>query len=143
MPKINFYNLDEIEESKLTFVVMMARYRDKWVFVRHRQRITWEIPGGHIERNEKVLEAASRELQEESGAREFKLTPICIYSVERLDDESYGQLFYVEISEMGQLPDSEIGEVRLFDKMPNDLTYPLIQPFLYDKVIEMRAIKND
>lgn len=137
MLKINFYNLNEIEESKLTFVVMMARYRDKWVFVRHKQRNTWEIPGGHIEKNEKVLDAASRELKEESGAKEFKLTPLCIYGVERTDEESYGQLFYVEINEMGQLPDSEIGEVRFFDEMPDKLTYPLIQPFLYNKIVEM------
>lgn len=35
-----------------------------------------------------------------------------------------------------KLPNYEINEIKLFSTIPNDLTYPFIQPFLYNKVIE-------
>ena len=43
---------------------------------RHRERDTWEMQGGHIEANETPLEAARRELYEESGALEFIMQPL-------------------------------------------------------------------
>ncbi len=63
-PEIRF---DTDLEDILTYVVIGTRYLDKWVFVRHKLRRTWEIPGGHIEEDETPLEAAQRELQEETG----------------------------------------------------------------------------
>ena len=41
-----------IDESRLTYVVIAAREKEMWVFVRHRDRSTWEMPAGHIEKNE-------------------------------------------------------------------------------------------
>lgn len=38
--------------------------------------------------------------------------------------------------EMGSLPESEIGEVMLSKDMPENLTYPEIQPVLQRKVLE-------
>lgn len=140
MLKVNFCELNSIEDSKLHFAVIMARHKEKWVFVRHKERETWEIPGGHREENENISDTASRELFEETGALKFSLTPVCIYCVERNENinytESFGQLFYSEIEVLDNLPRFEIGEIKLFDNMPNNLTYPLIQPFLYNKVLE-------
>lgn len=39
----------------------------------------------------------------------------------------HGQLFYSNVKYMDELPDFEIGEVKLFDNIPENLTYPLIQ----------------
>lgn len=140
MLKVNFYDLNSIGDSKLKFAVIMTRYKDKWIFVKHKRRDTWEIPGGHREENENIEDAASRELFEETGAKKFKLTPVCIYSVyksEMIDYiESFGQLFLSEVETIADLPDFEIGEIKLFDAMPKNLTYPLIQPFLFKKVTE-------
>ena len=134
MITVNFHNLNTVENSGLKFAVVMARYKEKWIFVKHRLRSTWEIPGGHRENNEDINTTASRELVEETGAKDFKITPVCIYSVNRDGIESFGQLFYSEIESLDELPTSEIGEIRLFDKLPENLTYPLIQPYLFDKV---------
>ncbi len=134
MLKINFYELNSVEDSKLKFAVIVSEYKGKWVFVRHKDRDTWEVPGGHREQNENIGHTASRELVEETGAKNFILTPICIYSVDRGESESFGQLFYSEICQLGELPNSEIGEMALFDSMPENLTYPLIQPYLFSKV---------
>ncbi|GAA0180929.1 NUDIX domain-containing protein [Clostridium sediminicola] len=139
MLKVNFYELDTIEDDKLLFAVIMAKFNGHWIYVRHKKRYTWEIPGGHREINENITDTASRELFEETGAKKFNLTPVCIYSVEKDETvdytKSFGQLFYSEVETLDELPDSEIKEIKLLDDMPDDLTYPLIQPFLHKKVL--------
>lgn len=142
MLKVNTYNIDNIEESKLKFAVISAKYKDKWIFVRHKERTTWEIAGGHREQGEAIKDTAARELFEETGAINFKLYPICIYSVDRDGEESFGQLFYAEVELLGDLPDLEIGEVQLFNDMPENLTYPLIQPFLFKRTLEFLKADN-
>lgn len=136
MIKVNFYDLNQELDSKLLYAVIMARYKEKWIFVRHKERTTWEIPGGHREENEDINNAASRELFEETGAKSFNIKPVCIYSVDNGEGETFGQLFCAVITHLEELPDSEIGEIKLFDSIPKNLTYPLIQPYLFKKVEE-------
>lgn len=136
MLKINFYVLNKVEDSQLKFAVIAAKYNERWIFVRHRERATWEIPGGHREDGEDINLTASRELKEETGAKEFSIIPVCVYSVTRDGVETFGQLFYAQVESLDELPNSEIGEIRLFDTMPEELTYPLIQPYLFKKVKE-------
>lgn len=140
MLKINFYELNTIENDKLDFAVIACKYKEKWVYVKHKDRTTWEIPGGHKEINENIDIAAKRELYEETGAKEFNIFPICIYSVERSGIESYGQLYYANIFSFDALPNYEIDTINFFDSMPSNLTYPLIQPKLLKKV---QMYKND
>lgn len=136
MLKVNFYELNTMEDSKLQFAVIMARYEGKWIFVRHKERLTWEIPGGHREENESINFTASRELIEETGAKNFSVFPICIYSVTRDGTESFGQLFYADVKDLDELPNLEIGEIKLFQTIPENLTYPLIQPYLFKEAEE-------
>ncbi|MDU4327072.1 MAG: NUDIX domain-containing protein [Clostridium celatum] len=139
MLKVNFYELNSIADNKLEFAVIMSKFKDKWIYVKHKERCTWEIPGGHRENNESIIETASRELFEETGANKFKLTLVCIYSVERNEEvnytESFGQLFYAEIECINELPEFEIETIKLFNNIPNELTYPLIHPYLHEKVL--------
>lgn len=124
--KTEFYEINHTDNLK--YAVIMATYKDKYVFVRHKERDTLEIPGGHHEDGETILETAKRELYEETGAVEFDIAPICIYS---FDD--FGMLFYANIKNFGELPESEIAEVKLLDGLPDNWTYPNIQPFLVKK----------
>lgn len=136
MINVKFYDLDAIEDEKLKYAVIVSKYNYMWINVRHKERETWEIPGGHREGNERIDNTAERELIEETGAKDFKLYPVCIYSVERETRESFGQVFYADVFNLGELPYSEIGEVRLFDTIPENLTYPLMHPFLFEKVLK-------
>lgn len=140
MLKVNFYELNTIEDSKLKFAVIMTKFNGQWLYVRHKNRNTWEIPGGHREKKESISDAASRELSEETGATKFKLTPICVYSVESDENinytESFGQLFYCEVEALDNELRYETSEIKLFHNMPDNLTYPLIQPFLHKKTLE-------
>lgn len=132
--KVEFYNLDDFNNS-LKFVVIQARYKDEWIFVRHKDRNTWEIPGGHIEKGEMPDKAAARELYEETGAIEYNLLPICNYSVEIDESKSFGRLYYAEVKNIGELGNYEIAEIMTVDKLPEKLTYDKIQPILYKKVL--------
>jgi len=137
MPEIKFYELGVIEDSLLKFAVIVSSYNGKWIYCKHKERSTWEIAGGHIEAGEAPLEAARRELHEETGAIEFDLEPICVYSVKK-DHESYGLLCYAEIKKLANLPDTEIEKISFFDVEPENLTYLDIQPKLFDKVREIK-----
>lgn len=126
--KMHYYG--GVEDAQLSVAVIAARYQNKWVFCRHKDRTTWEIPGGHREPEETIEEAARRELWEETGAVEFTLQPLWPYSVTR-----YGMLYFAEISELGPLPESsEIAQIQMLDTLPEELTYPFIQPELYRHV---------
>lgn len=132
-------DLGRVNDKDLKFAVIVSKYNGKFIYVRHKKRDTWEVPGGHRELNENIDDTAKRELNEETGAIKFNIKPICDYlcdySLESgFDDKSYGRLYYAEIEKLGKLPDFEIGEVQLFDKMPVNLTYPKIQPILINEV---------
>lgn len=139
MIKISFYDI--VEDHLLKFAVIVSKYRNQWVFCKHRERSTYEWPGGHREAGEDITTAARRELYEETGALDYTLVPVCVYSVQNIEkrkksEESYGMLFYSEISELGELPSGfEIGSIEFFDKIPDSLTYPEIQPLLMAKVM--------
>ena len=130
--EVRFY--DEVDDALLKFAVIAARSEGKWVLCRHKERTTLEIPGGHREPGESVDQTAARELREETGAEVFSLRPVCVYSVVRDDGESFGGLYYGEISSFGELH-SEIEEIFLLEEpLEGNWTYPEIQPKLLEEV---------
>lgn len=132
---IQFYNLGTVNDRELKFAVISTLYNKKWLYVRHKERETWEIPGGHRELGEKITETAKRELFEETGCKEADLMPICDYSMDDTVSKIFGRLYVAHVKVIGKLPISEIGEVKLFDSLPNDLTYIDIQPMLFEKTL--------
>ncbi len=135
MIEVAFEPISRAASLPLKYVVITARYRDKWVFVRHKQRRTWEIPGGHIEIGEVPEAAAKRELWEETGTVKAEMHPVSVYGVTRDGNTTYGMLFFARILELETLPEEfEIAEMELEDHMPADLTYPDIQPALFERV---------
>ncbi len=142
MADVTYCTLAEVDKSRLKYVVVIARYRGQWVFVRNRERDTWESPGGHIEPGETAPQAARRELWEETGAEKAEVSLVSYYQV-----EDYGGLFFAEIEQLGPLPAGfEIAELRLCDALPEDLTYPDMHPELFRKVqgwLNMQTAKRE
>ena len=133
--EVRFY--EAVDDPLLKFAVILARSGGKWVFCKHRERTTLEIPGGHREAGESVGQAAERELREETGAKEFTLQPVCVYSVVRDNppSETFGGLYAAEIVSFEELH-SEIEEIVLLDEPPGDnWTYPAIQPELLKEAV--------
>lgn len=132
MLEVTFHDPAQVPDGKLKYAVIAAQYEGKWVFCRHKERTTWEVPGGHREPGEDILATARRELWEETGALEAEIRPLCVYRV-----NDYGMLCYAKITKLGPLsPDSEIGEICLAGDLPEELTYPAIQPYLFRYVNE-------
>lgn len=113
------------------FVVVFARRQGQWLFSRHRDRLTWETQGGHVEPGETPDEAAARELFEESGATGFTLRRLCDYWAGSRTGSGVGAVYLAEVTQLGELPPSEMAEVRAFDDLPSAVTYPDITPVLF------------
>lgn len=95
-------------------------------------------PGG----GESILDAATRELQEETGALDFSLVPVCAYSVVGKNqvnpsgEEAFGMLYAADIIAFEPELHHEIEQVLFLDELPRDLkpwTYPMIQPKLVEE----------
>lgn len=139
--EVRFY--EEIDDARLKFAVILARSGGKWVYCRHRDRTTLEIPGGHREPGEAIEAAAERELREETGAETFSIRPVCAYAVVRDDQpgESCGMLFAAEIDSFERELHSEIAEIFLLDAPPEgNWTYPEIQPKLLEEGVRRGII---
>ena len=136
---VKFY--DSIDDKLIKYAVIISRSKGKWVFCKHKDRITLEVPGGHREQGETADEAAERELVEETGAIDFTITPICVYSVVNTDksEESYGMLYYAEINTFAPELHSEIEYICLTDELPDNWTYPMIQPELIREAIRRKV----
>ena len=141
--EVKFYK--KVNDDLLKFAVIIAKHNGKWVFCKHKDRDTFEIPGGHREENESIDETAKRELFEETGAAEFEIKPVCVYSVtgknrvNETGEETFGMLYFADIKNFDTEINSEIEYIKLFDELPQKWTYPLIQPILIE---EFKRIKN-
>jgi 8-oxo-dGTP diphosphatase len=138
--KCTVYGLGKLKDYK--YVVTFARYKNKWIICKHKDRDTWETSGGHIEPGETPIEAAGRELREETGATDFSIKPICDYWACEEPHEtetitwSNGQAFLAYVNELGEIPgNSEMECTDLFDDFPMNLTYPDITYTLLPQII--------
>ena len=126
------YPFGTLEEYK--YADVLALYKGKWIFCKHKQRNTWEHPAGHIESGETPLETAKRELYEESGAVDFDIEPLFDYLVtgefNGANIDGNGQVYFATVHTLGELPSgSEMEKIDFFDSLPNDLTYPVMHDF--------------
>lgn len=144
MTKVQFY--DQVEDQKLRFAVIVTRTEGHWVFCKHKERNTLEVPGGHREPGEDILETAKRELYEETGATDFSIEPVFVYSVIapwNFDgQETFGMLYYADVKAFEKELHSEIERIVIQDELPTSWTYPDIQPYLMQELFKRRGSNN-
>ena len=139
---VRFY--DTVDDSLIKFAVIVEKTNGKWVFCKHKERDTYECPGGHREAGEAIDDTAKRELYEETGAIDYAIQPVCIYSVTAPDNfdgkETFGKLYYAEIKSFESELHSEIERIEFFEDLPTNWTYPRIQPLLLNEIINREFV---
>ena len=145
MLEVNFP--ENIPDENLAFAVIITKSEGKWVFCKHKERDTFEIPGGHRDTGESILQCARRELYEETGAVDFEISPVCVYAVKgktrvnKSDDTvSYGMVYFAEVKTFETELHSEIERIIITDTLPENWTYPLIQPKLMEEAARRGVI---
>ena len=145
--QVKFY--ETVDDSLIKFAVIISKSNGKWVFCKHKKRESYECPGGRREAGESILECAKRELYEETGAIDYEISPVCVYSVigktrvNETGDESFGMLYFADIKELEQELHSEIEHIEFYEELPEKWTYPLIQPLLIAEYEKRGAKWND
>ncbi|MHA6484092.1 NUDIX hydrolase [Paenibacillus sp. strain BS8-2] len=115
----DWYELNEIDHELVNFAVLLAKFKNQFIIIHNKNRGGWEIPGGKREIGESILQAASRELYEETGAVRFELIPFGIYQWRG----SFGMVFNAEVEELSKLPGFEIEEIKFEDVLPLGMNF--------------------
>ena len=123
--------------NPVKYVVVCTFFEGKYLLSRHRERSTWETQGGHIEPGETALDAAKRELFEESGVKKAKFYPVCDYLGVNPPRQANGTVYLAVAEELGPLPHSEMAETALFGSLPENLTYPNVTPRLFGSAADI------
>lgn len=82
MVEVKFY--DNVADEFLKFAVIISKTDNKWVFCKHKERETYEIPGGHREPGESILETAKENYKKKQEQLILELNQyVCILLKER------------------------------------------------------------
>ncbi len=111
--------------ENIGFVAIISKYKDKWIYCYHKKRESFEHPAGHVEKGETPLEAAKRELYEETGITECEMIPLWDYEYiwENNAGSNNGRYYFANVLSLGTLPESEMDHIELFDEVPMNFTY--------------------
>lgn len=122
--EINFTEkaINDVKEFKGSLVVPF--YKENFVMSYHSRRKGWELPAGHREKGETAEECAIRETFEETGAILCDLKRIGYYIIKNKDGEHKIIIFVSNVEKFETKPYwSETGLVKLFDEIPEDISY--------------------
>ena len=133
--KCDIHPLNSLNNYKYT--VICSYYNNMWVLSKHKKRDTYETQGGRIEAEETPIEAAKRELYEESGISDAVIYPVCDYVGYNHIGSANGQVFLAVVNSINELPESEMSEIKLFETLPSNLTYPDVSPLLYKEAYKL------
>ena len=121
--------MQRTENVELT-VLCLIHQNDKYL-LQNRLKEDWKgltLPGGHIEKNESIIDAVIREMKEETGL-DIKAPKLCgLKQWQNADGSRYLVLFYKTNQFSGTIQSSDEGEV-FWIKRKELNSYKLSQDF--------------
>ncbi|MCL7747890.1 RNA deprotection pyrophosphohydrolase [Halalkalibacter alkaliphilus] len=97
--RLTFEEPGFVKNAKHIWVV--CRYNGSWLLTRHKMR-GLEFPGGKVEKGETLVDAAKREVREETGAEIEALHFIGQYEVKCGQSIMYKTIFFATISNVAK-----------------------------------------
>lgn len=88
-------------EKNANHVLVISQYKSAWYLTHHKVR-GLEFPGGKVEEGESLLEAARREVYEETGAKVDELSQIAEYKVTEGKDSFVKAVFWGKIKSISK-----------------------------------------
>jgi 8-oxo-dGTP diphosphatase len=85
-------------------VLVICTFYNQWLLTKHKRR-GYECPGGKREEGETLIEAAKREVYEETGAILKTIELIGEYKVANIQDSFVKTIFYGEVESLEQKED--------------------------------------
>ncbi|GGG20243.1 MULTISPECIES: NUDIX domain-containing protein [Paenibacillus] len=136
-----FFTTQEELYSEPDCALIFAFYNRQIIFTHHKKR-GWELPGGKREKNECIIQAALRELLEETGAEAKGIETIAQYKICEFNELVFTKnIFIADISRIHERKEIYETDKIMLMKIPpepteimNDRSYSLL---LKDKVYEL------
>ena len=118
--EVHFHDTQGQFDQTAGHVLVICRYKGKWVLTRHSKR-GLEFPGGKVEKNETAVQAALRELFEEAGGEAQQLIPLGEYKVMDPAGSFVKAVFYAELTALTEKDDYlETEGPVLLSELPDD-----------------------
>jgi 8-oxo-dGTP pyrophosphatase MutT (NUDIX family) len=100
-PVMETVPLPPVDQVSSVALIALNQYGEILV-TQHKER-GWDIPGGHIENNEGLIEALRREVFEEAGATFEKVSPIAMITSDATEDKYRGKSMLIFATKNFQL----------------------------------------
>ena len=122
--------MSKCENSIITVLCMI--YQNNKILLQNRVKEDWKgytFPGGHVEKQESFVQAAIREMKEETGLTVRSLNLCGVKQFQTDLDERYIVLLFKTNCFEGTLTASEEGEMVWVDRR-RLMEYPLVDDFM-------------
>ncbi|MBS6643626.1 MAG: 8-oxo-dGTP diphosphatase [Clostridiaceae bacterium] len=122
--------MSKCEKSIITVLCMI--YQNNKILLQNRVKEDWKgytFPGGHVEKQESFVQAAIREMKEETGLTVRSLNLCGVKQFQTDLDERYIVLLFKTNCFEGTLTASEEGEMVWVDRS-RLMEYPLVDDFM-------------
>ncbi|NEU30020.1 nucleoside triphosphatase YtkD [bacterium LRH843] len=107
--------------SEVSHVWVVCRLEGKWLLTKHRER-GYEFPGGKVEFGESLLDAARREVYEETGAFLDSLYDIGQYEVKCKTESMWKNVYFAIATSLQKKEDYlETDGPVLLEELPADI----------------------
>lgn len=107
--------------KKPKHVWIICRYQGQWLLTAHRSR-GLEFPGGKVELGETAVEAAHREVLEETGAKIKQLYYVGQYFVDGKGGKIFKNIYFAHIEKLVEQPHYfETKGPVLLDNLPHNI----------------------